>query len=120
MYNPYIAQQYLQVYGVPASVNLATYPYNIGQYVPNSHGYTTSYGYPLPGPQTGQLDGPSATAITTSFPTLRPPYPTGRVLFLLNSLLLLYIMKFTNNIWVEHGQFLLYLYIIYNYLIRTG
>ncbi|KAK1393480.1 RNA-binding (RRM/RBD/RNP motifs) family protein [Heracleum sosnowskyi] len=55
VYNPYIAQQYLQVCGVPGAVNLATYPYNIGQYVPYSHGYTTSHRYPLPGDQTVQL-----------------------------------------------------------------
>ncbi|KAL8126954.1 hypothetical protein AgCh_014025 [Apium graveolens] len=58
-------QQYLQVYGVPGSVNLATYPYNIGQYVPHNHGYATSYGYPLPGHQTVQLGArPSVPAQT--------------------------------------------------------
>lgn len=117
MYNPYNAQQYLQVYGVPGSVNLATYPYNIGQYVPYNHVYTTSHRYPLPGHQTVQLGGPSVTSITTSFPTLQPLYATGRVLFLSISLFLLCILKFTQYLDQVRP---VYIRFIDNYFIGTG
>ncbi|WOG91876.1 hypothetical protein DCAR_0311131 [Daucus carota subsp. sativus] len=83
VYNPFLAQQYPQVYGVPGSVNLATYPYSVSQYVPflSGHGYTTSQGYSLPSHQAMQPGGPIVRSISTSLPTLQPQYPTGRVHF---------------------------------------
>ncbi|XVF35792.1 hypothetical protein REPUB_Repub19eG0001300 [Reevesia pubescens] len=79
LYNPYAAQQYLQIYGVPAAVNTAIYPYGqLGQTVPSGHGYTAVQGYSLPSHQIVQFGGPSANAITTSpMPTIQTPYPGG-------------------------------------------
>ncbi|KAK2997268.1 hypothetical protein RJ639_025021 [Escallonia herrerae] len=50
VYNPYMGQQYLQIYGAPGTVNTAMYPYNqLAQTVPSGHGYTALQGYALPG-----------------------------------------------------------------------
>ncbi|CAK7345971.1 unnamed protein product [Dovyalis caffra] len=80
VYNPYAAgQQYLQIYGVPGTVNTGMYPYGqLGQNVPGGHGYTTMQGYAVPGHQIVQFGGPSVNAITTSpMPSIQAPYPTG-------------------------------------------
>ncbi|XP_057975587.1 uncharacterized protein LOC131162959 isoform X4 [Malania oleifera] len=79
VYNPYLSQQYLQIYGVPGTVNPAVYPYGqLGQTMPGTHGYTTVQGYAMPGHQIVQFGGPSVNAITTSpVPTIQAPYPTG-------------------------------------------
>ncbi|XP_065881495.1 uncharacterized protein [Euphorbia lathyris] len=80
-YNPYTGQQYVQIYGVPGTVNTggtAMYPYGqLGQTLPGGHGYPTVQGY-IPGHQIVQFGGPSLNAITTSpVPTIQAPYPTG-------------------------------------------
>ncbi|XP_022769458.1 RNA-binding protein 24-B-like isoform X2 [Durio zibethinus] len=81
LYNPYAAQQYLQIYGVPGAVNTAIYPYGqLGQTVPSGHGYTAIQGYAMPSHQIVQFGGrgPTANAITTSpMPTIQTPYPGG-------------------------------------------
>ncbi|XP_031270201.1 RNA-binding protein 38 [Pistacia vera] len=79
VYNPYMGQQYLQIYGVPGTVNTAIYPYGqMGQNVPGGHGYTSLQGYGVPGHQIVQFSGPSVNAITTSpMPTVQAPYPAG-------------------------------------------
>lgn len=79
VYNPYTGQQYLQIYGVPGTVNSAMYPYGqMGQTIPSGHGYTAMQGYAMPGHQIVQFGGPSVNAITTStIPTIQAPYPTG-------------------------------------------
>ncbi|WRX30901.1 hypothetical protein QQP08_023388 [Theobroma cacao] len=79
VYNPYAAQQYLQIYGVPGSAGTALYPYGqLGQTVPSGHGYSAVQGYALPSHQIVQFGGPSANAITTSaMPTIQTPYPGG-------------------------------------------
>ncbi|XWS20809.1 hypothetical protein CRYUN_Cryun30bG0001300 [Craigia yunnanensis] len=79
LYNPYAAQQYLQIYGVPGAVNTAIYPYGqLGQTVPSGHGYTAVQGYAMPSHQIVQFGGPSANALTTSpMPTIQTPYPGG-------------------------------------------
>ncbi|KAA3467202.1 RNA-binding 24 [Gossypium australe] len=76
-YNPYVAQQYLQIYGVPGAVNPAIYPYGqLGQTVPSGHGYTAVQGYAMPSHQIVQFGGAVANAITTSpMPTIQTPYP---------------------------------------------
>ncbi|KAK9270579.1 hypothetical protein L1049_026160 [Liquidambar formosana] len=83
VYNPYMGQQYLQIYGVPGTVNTAIYPYGqLGQTIPGGHGYTTMQGYAMPGHQIMQFGGPSVNAITTSpIPTIQAPYPTGNISF---------------------------------------
>ncbi|GFZ10562.1 RNA-binding (RRM/RBD/RNP motifs) family protein [Actinidia rufa] len=50
VYNPYMGQQYLHIYGVPGTVNPAMYPYTqLGQTIPGGQGYTTVQGYTMPG-----------------------------------------------------------------------
>ncbi|XP_021648393.2 uncharacterized protein LOC110641106 isoform X2 [Hevea brasiliensis] len=77
VYNPYAGQQYLQIYGVPGTVNTAIYPYGqLGQTLPGGHGYTTMQGYAIPGHHVMQFGGPSVNAITSSpVPTIQAPYP---------------------------------------------
>lgn len=84
VYNPYAGQQYLQIYGVPGTVNPAMYPYSqLGQSIPGGQGYTAVQGYTMPGHQIVQFGGPGVSAITTSpIPTLQVPYPTGKFSFL--------------------------------------
>ncbi|XP_039024517.1 RNA-binding protein 24-A-like isoform X2 [Hibiscus syriacus] len=78
-YNPYMAQQYVQIYGVPGAVNPAIYPYGqVGQNVPSGHGYTAVQGYAMPSHQIVQFGEAVANAITTSpMATLQTPYPGG-------------------------------------------
>ncbi|XP_039047478.1 RNA-binding protein 24-A-like isoform X2 [Hibiscus syriacus] len=78
-YNPYMAQQYLQIYGVPGAVNAAIYPYGqVGQNVPSGRGYTALQGYAMPSHQIVQFGGAVANAITTSpMATIQTPYPGG-------------------------------------------
>ncbi|KAI5590287.1 hypothetical protein POPTR_005G256700v4 [Populus trichocarpa] len=79
-YNPYATgHQYLQIYGVPGTVNSGMYPYGqLSQNVPGGHGYTSMPGYAVPGHQIVQFGGPSVNAITTSsMPTIQAPYHTG-------------------------------------------
>lgn len=66
VYNPYAGQQYVQMYGVPGTVNAAMYPYHVGQNVTSGHGYTTLQGYALPSNQIVQLGGPTVNSITAS------------------------------------------------------
>ncbi|XP_050238513.1 uncharacterized protein LOC126687992 isoform X2 [Mercurialis annua] len=79
VYNPYAGQQYLQLYGVPGTVNSAVYPYGqLSQTLPSGHGYTAMQAYAMPGHQIVQFGGgASVNAITTSpMPTIQAPYPT--------------------------------------------
>ncbi|XP_062101174.1 uncharacterized protein LOC133807052 [Humulus lupulus] len=78
-YNPYAGQQYLQIYGVPAAVNTAVYPYGqVGQSVPSGQGYTNMHGYTMQSHQLVQFSGPGVNALTTSpMPTMQAPYPSG-------------------------------------------
>lgn len=79
-YIPYSGQQYLQIYGVPGTVNTTIYPSygQMGQTPPSGQSYTTLHGYAMPGHQIVQFGGPSVNAITTSpMPTIQAPYPTG-------------------------------------------
>lgn len=79
VYNPYAGQHYLQIYGVPGTVNTAVYPYGqLGQTIPSGHGYTAVPSYAVPGHQVVQFGGPSVNAMTSSpMPTIQSPYPTG-------------------------------------------
>ncbi|KAF8405601.1 hypothetical protein HHK36_010508 [Tetracentron sinense] len=80
LYSPYVGQQYLQVYGVPGTVNTGIYPYGqLGQTLPGSHGYTTVQGYAMPGHHIVQFAGPNANGLTTAtIPSIQAPYPTGK------------------------------------------
>ncbi|KAJ1427430.1 Winged helix-like DNA-binding domain superfamily [Sesbania bispinosa] len=79
LYNPYMGQQYLQIYGVPGAVNTTIYPYGqLGQSIPSGHGYTAMQGYTVPGHQIVPYGGSNVNAITTSpMPAIQAPYPSG-------------------------------------------
>ncbi|KAJ6793256.1 putative RNA-binding protein ARP1 [Iris pallida] len=80
-YNPYMGQQYVQIYGVPGSVNTAAYQYGqLGQPVPPGHGYTAVQGYTMPSHHLVQLGGPNFNSIAAApRPTIPAPYPAGKL-----------------------------------------
>lgn len=82
MYNPYVGQQYLQIYGVPGGANTAIYPYGqLGQAIPGGHGYTAMQGYTVPAHQIVPYGGSNVNAMTTSpVPAIQASYPSGTVL----------------------------------------
>ncbi|XXG64369.1 hypothetical protein AAC387_Pa05g2342 [Persea americana] len=80
VYNPYMGQQYLQIYGVPGTVNTAIYPF--GQFgaqpLPSGHGYTAVQSYGVPSHHLIQFGGPSVNGVTSAtIPTIQAPYPPG-------------------------------------------
>ncbi|KAI4336675.1 hypothetical protein L6164_015171 [Bauhinia variegata] len=79
LYNPYMGQQYLQIYGVPGTVNTTLYPYGqISQAIPSGHSYTAMQGYAVPGHQIVPFGGSNVNAMTTSpMPAIQAPYPSG-------------------------------------------
>ncbi|KAE8680343.1 RNA-binding protein 24 [Hibiscus syriacus] len=77
-YDPYMAQQYLQIYGVPEAANPAVYPYGqVGQTVPSGLGFTAVQGYAMPSHQILQFGGAVANATTSPMATIQTPYPGG-------------------------------------------
>ncbi|XP_030440686.1 uncharacterized protein LOC115662716 [Syzygium oleosum] len=80
VYNPYMGQQYLQIYGDPRPVNATVNPYaHCGPVVPGGHGYITIQSYAIPGHQIVQYAGPSVYAVPTSpAPAIiQASYPAG-------------------------------------------
>ncbi|XP_068653168.1 uncharacterized protein [Aristolochia californica] len=79
LYNPYMGQQYLQVYGVPGTVNTAIYPFGqLGQPLPSSHSYSTVPGYAMPSHHILQFSAPNVNGATAApLPTIQAPYPAG-------------------------------------------
>jgi len=82
MYNPYMGQQYLQLYGVPGTVNTTIYPYGqLGQAIPGGHGYSAMQGYTVPGHQIVPYAS-NVNAITTSpMPAIQASFPSGMVVY---------------------------------------
>ncbi|XP_073002729.1 uncharacterized protein [Typha latifolia] len=80
VYNPYTGQQYVQVYGLPGTLNTAVLPY--GEFthsLPGGHGYTPAPAHALPGHYLLQLSGPNVNAVTTTaIPAIQPAYPAGQ------------------------------------------
>jgi len=76
-----MGQQYLQLYGVPGTVNTTIYPYGqLGQAVPSGHGYSAMQGYTVPGHQIVPYGGSNVNAITTSpMPAIQASFPSGIV-----------------------------------------
>ena len=91
VYNPYAGRQYLQIYGVPGSVNTGVYSYGqLGHSLSGSHGYSAVQSYGLPGQYMMQFGGPNANgASTTAIPAIQAPYPTGIYLHCLTSFLVI-------------------------------
>ncbi|KAM2002546.1 hypothetical protein ACFX15_026230 [Malus domestica] len=79
---PYMTQQqYLQIYGVPGTVNPGVYSYGqLGQSLPGSHGYATVQNYGVPGHHVMQFGGANVGAASpAAIPTIQTPYPAGIV-----------------------------------------
>ncbi|XP_058070186.1 uncharacterized protein LOC131219189 [Magnolia sinica] len=77
VYGPYMGQQYIQIYGVPGTVNTAVYPF--GQFgsqpLPTGHGYTAVQGYAMPSHHILRFSGPNVNGETA--PAIQAQYPTG-------------------------------------------
>ncbi|KAF5949772.1 hypothetical protein HYC85_011765 [Camellia sinensis] len=59
VYNPHMGQHYLQIYGVPSTVNTNIVPYGqMGHPLSGNHGYPTIQGYVTPGRHVLQYGGP--------------------------------------------------------------
>ncbi|KAK1288719.1 hypothetical protein QJS10_CPB19g00950 [Acorus calamus] len=80
VYNPYMGQQYLQVYGAPGSVSPGVYPLGqLGQPPPSGHGYTAVQAYPMPG-HFVQLASPNVNGVMAApVPSIQAPFPTGKI-----------------------------------------
>ena len=77
-------QQYLQIYGVPGTVNPGVYSYGqFGQSLPGNQGYATVQNYGVPGHHVMQFGGSNVGAASpAAIPTIQTPYPAGNILFL--------------------------------------
>ncbi|KAF5954293.1 hypothetical protein HYC85_007149 [Camellia sinensis] len=65
-YNPHMGQHYLQIYGVPSTVNTNIVPYGqMGHPLSGNHGYPTIQGYVTPGRHVLQYGGPLVNRVTT-------------------------------------------------------
>ncbi|CAL5365102.1 unnamed protein product [Camellia sinensis] len=66
VYNPHMGQHYLQIYGVPGTVNTNIVPYGqMGHPFSGNHGYPTIQGYVTPGRHVLQYGGPLVSGVTT-------------------------------------------------------
>ncbi|GMP43701.1 hypothetical protein CsSME_00012963 [Camellia sinensis var. sinensis] len=66
VYNPHMGQHYLQIYGVPGTVNTNIVPYGqMGHPFSGNHGYPTIQGYVTPGRHVLQYGGPLISGVTT-------------------------------------------------------
>ncbi|XP_057993542.1 uncharacterized protein LOC110669812 isoform X12 [Hevea brasiliensis] len=82
VYNPYAGQQYVQVYGMPGTVNPGVSSRGqFGQPIPGTHGYTTAQtaqNYLVPGHQIAQFGGlANNRTATATFPSNQAPHPSG-------------------------------------------
>ncbi|KAF5931094.1 hypothetical protein HYC85_031967 [Camellia sinensis] len=65
VYNPHMGQHYLQIYGVPSTVNTNIVPYGqMGHPLSGNHGYPTIQGYVTPGRHVLQYGGPLINGVT--------------------------------------------------------
>ncbi|CAL5401935.1 unnamed protein product [Camellia sinensis] len=71
VYNPHMGQHYLQIYGVPSTVNTNIVPYGqMGHPLFGNHGYPTIQGYVTPGRHVLQYGGPLDNGVTTDTITI--------------------------------------------------
>ncbi|GMP37473.1 hypothetical protein CsSME_00009132 [Camellia sinensis var. sinensis] len=71
VYNPHMGQHYLQIYGVPSTVNTNIVPYGqMGHPLSGNHGYPTIQGYVTPGRHALQYGGPLVNGVTTDTITI--------------------------------------------------
>ncbi|PKU63379.1 probable RNA-binding protein ARP1 isoform X1 [Dendrobium catenatum] len=76
IYNPYGAQQYVQVFGVPGALNATIYPYGqFGQPIPTGQGFAAVQGYAMPGHHLLQPGGPNINGVTApARPVIQAPF----------------------------------------------
>ncbi|KAL9225696.1 hypothetical protein vseg_001589 [Gypsophila vaccaria] len=72
IYNPYLGQQYLQLYGVPGTPNAPAYPYG-------AQAYNAMQTYAMPSHQIVQLSGHGVHAMTSPMPSIQTQYHPGLV-----------------------------------------
>ncbi|CAL5428512.1 unnamed protein product [Camellia sinensis] len=79
VYNPHMGQHYLQIYGVPSTVNTNIVPYGqMGHPLSGNHGYPTIQGYVTPGRHVLQYGGPLVSGVTTdTIATIQAQYLAG-------------------------------------------
>ncbi|XP_028124052.1 uncharacterized protein LOC114321102 isoform X2 [Camellia sinensis] len=66
-----MGQHYLQIYGVPSTVNTNIVPYGqMGHPLSGNHGYPTIQGYVTPGRHVLQYGGPLVNGVTTDTITI--------------------------------------------------
>ncbi|KAG8660129.1 RNA-binding protein 24-A isoform X2 [Manihot esculenta] len=75
VYNPYGGQHYIQVYGMPGTVNPGLS--SRGQFGQPIHGYTTAQNYGMPGHQIAQFGGLATRTATAAFPSSQAPHLSG-------------------------------------------
>ncbi|CAL5327607.1 unnamed protein product [Camellia sinensis] len=81
VYNPHMGQHYLQIYGVPGTVNTNIVLYGqMGHPLSGNHGYPTIQGYVTPGRHVLQYGGPIVSGVTTdTIATTQAQYLAGFV-----------------------------------------
>ncbi|CAL5423241.1 unnamed protein product [Camellia sinensis] len=69
--NPHMGQHYLQIYGIPSTINTNIVPYGqMGHPLSGNHGYPTIQGYVTPGRHVLQYGGPLVNGVTTDTITI--------------------------------------------------
>ncbi|CAL5418038.1 unnamed protein product [Camellia sinensis] len=83
VYNPHMGQHYLQIYGVPSTVNTNIVPSGqMGHPLSGNHGYPTIQGYVTPGRHVLQYGGPLVNGVTTDTITItQAQYLAGFLVF---------------------------------------
>lgn len=77
-YNPYLAQNYVQIYGVPGTAGAGLYSYGqVGHPPSSSYGYVSPQSYGMPNQHVVQFAGPNVNGATAAIPALQAPYPAG-------------------------------------------
>lgn len=78
VYTPYAGQQYIQVYGIPGTINPTNYPVSqMGHALPPGHGYAAVQGYTMPGHHLVQIAGPNVSGATAAPVPAIPAYHAG-------------------------------------------
>ncbi|KAH9710455.1 hypothetical protein WN944_020791 [Citrus x changshan-huyou] len=79
LYNPYVGQHYLPLYGAPGTVNSGMYSHGqLGHHFPGGHDNTVVRGYGMLGHHIVPYGGPNDNGLTSAaFPMIQPPHTTG-------------------------------------------
>ncbi|KAJ0965008.1 hypothetical protein J5N97_026146 [Dioscorea zingiberensis] len=78
VYTPYTGQQYIQVYGIPGTINTTNYPISqMSPTLPPGHGYAAVQSYTMPGHHLVQITGPNVSGATAAHVPAIQAYPAG-------------------------------------------